>query len=117
MSTHSDLQFKNDFEGKAKVTRETEQSQRSVKENARLTDMGKRLKPEPDANYIGSAAVHLYIKQGSALLVGSDMAMFKCQTTTLQDASPEMANACAIQLNQQLQEMFTGRRQTKKSGY
>jgi hypothetical protein len=117
VTTHKEQTFKSDFGGKAVVSREDETSQRASKENARLRDMGKRLAPEPDAKYIGSAAVHLYIKEGSALIVGSDVAMFKCQTSTMQDAAPEMANASAIQLNQQLQKMFTGRMQTRKSGF
>jgi hypothetical protein len=117
MTTHKEKAFKDNFGGSASVTREAEKSERAFKENGKLKDIGRRLKPEEDCDYIGSAAVHLYIQKGSEIIIQDDVALFKCQTTSMQNATSQMANASAIQLNQQLQEMYTGRMQTRKSGF
>ena len=116
-NNHKDLSFKSEIGSRAKVTREDERSERAFKVNGQLKDIGRLLKPDPTAEYLGSAAVHVYLHKGSDLIIMDDEAMFLCQTTTLQDCPPQLANAAAIQLNQQLQQMFTGRRQTKRSGF
>ena len=109
--------FKQDLGSKAKVHRETEQGERAFKANGMLKDIGHLTKPDGDCEYLGSAAVHAYIKKGSEFLVGDDEALIVTQTSTMQGASANIANAAAIQLDRQLQDMYTGKMQKKKSGF
>lgn len=107
-----DLAYKSDMGHKAKVTRESLPQDKTKGVNDALAMIGKRLEP-PGIEYVGSAAVHVYVRKG---IIGDELS-FVCQTPLTNNCRSVVADDAALELSKQLKFNYTGKMETKRSGF
>ena len=105
-----------DFGQKAVVVRHQVSNKVASQCNSGLRSLGKELiKPVNEGHntwqYEGSASIHVY---KSALL---NEVIFLTQTETMQDVDEITASKAFANLKSDLQHMYSGKRQTKRSGF
>lgn len=111
--SHENITYRSDMGHKAIVDRKELKNDKTGQANRSLELVGKHLEP-PGLKYVGTAAVHVYLKKG---LIGDELA-FICQTGTLTSrvAAP-VADDAALELSKQLKFFYTGKMEVKRSGF
>ncbi len=96
------------------VNREKDKSEKSLKANAQLADIGPLLNPNPDGmKYMGSAAVHIYYNETLnyvALATQADgLIVNKCPSLLAQTACTDLVGT--------VMEKYGMKRPTKRNGF
>lgn len=114
--TQEQLLADTEFGQKAKVTRHEVSNTVAQRGNIKLREIGTELiRPVNEGHetwrYQGSAAVHIYQSEHLGEIV------FLTQTSTMQDVNEVTASKAFSNLKSDLQYMYSGKRQVKRSGF
>lgn len=112
MTDHEKLAFETSLNTKATVTRTEDKSERSALANTKLREIGSDINLIEGSEYLGSCAVHVYKPKGIVQYLH-----FQCQVGTMQNVPQVIADKALTDLKGALQELYSGSRQTKLSGW
>lgn len=110
--SHKELAYKSDMGHKAVVDRQELKSQNISQANNSLALIGKHLEP-PGIKYAGTAAVHVYIRKG---IIGDELT-FICQAPLVNNVMAPVADDALLELTKQVKYRYTGKMETKRSGF